>query len=234
MTGAQSDVVQRHVVHEPVVGPVEVPLRQLLVSTQKPQPARPVHASHVVDDAHGSVVVRDVHTPASHESPAQQSAVVVQLCELVRHVQRPPEQSIDPQQSALPVHVPDASAQQIRVVGLSRQLSPVQHVVALAHIVWAVPHVVPTGRWHVPLLHSRPVPQVAPAVQHTRPSVPHVGATHDPARHVPAQTIPQVPQLRESVLRSTHVVPQHVEPAAVHAVPVVQHVPPSEPQVVDV
>lgn len=199
VTGVQSDTVQRHVVHVPVVGPELVPVRHPPELTQKPQPARPVHASHVVDDAHGSTVVREVQVPASHERPAQQSELVVQLCELVRQVQRPPEQSIEPQQSALPVHVPDASAQQMRVVGLSRQLSPVQHVVALAHAVCAVPHVVPPGRTHVPLRHSRPVPHVAPAVQHTSPSDPQVGATHAPARQLPAQTVPHIPQLRESV-----------------------------------
>jgi len=232
VTGLQSDVVQRHVVHVPVVGPVEVPVRQLLESTQKPQPLRPVQASHVVDEAHGSVVVRDVHVPASHDRPAQQSATVVQLCELVRHEQRPPVHSIEPQQSALPVHVPAASAQQMLVVGLARQLRPVQHIDTPVHGVVVVPHIVPAGRMHAPLRHSSPVLQGVPVVQHARPSVPHVGATHALAAHAPAHTVPHAPQLRESVVRSTHVPLQQVVPVAVHAVPVVQHVPPSAPHVV--
>lgn len=53
-------------VHEPAVGPVESPERH--APSQKPQPGRAVHASHVVASAHGSV--GPAHSLATHaQSP---------------------------------------------------------------------------------------------------------------------------------------------------------------------
>ncbi len=52
--GAQSTASQdQRPVHVPALGPIVVPERQ--APSQKPQPGRAVHVSHVVASAHGSV-----------------------------------------------------------------------------------------------------------------------------------------------------------------------------------
>jgi hypothetical protein len=51
------ELTQSQSPHDPLVGPVEEPLRQLLELAHQPQPERIAHAEHVVEDAHMSVVV---------------------------------------------------------------------------------------------------------------------------------------------------------------------------------
>ena len=56
--------------HVPAVGPLESPERH--APSQKPQPGRAVHASHVVASAHGSV--GPVHSLAVHAQVPQEPA----------------------------------------------------------------------------------------------------------------------------------------------------------------
>jgi hypothetical protein len=79
VVGLQSDEYQRHVAHEPLDGPVDVPVRHVLSVAQKPQALMAVHPLHVVALAQGSVMVVVVHVPLEHVRPEQQSADVVQL-----------------------------------------------------------------------------------------------------------------------------------------------------------
>jgi hypothetical protein len=67
----------------PVDGPKNVPDRHVSSASQKPQPLVPRHVEHVVSDAQGSAMV--VQTPDMHASPEQQSALVVHVCDPVRH-----------------------------------------------------------------------------------------------------------------------------------------------------
>ncbi len=46
---------QSQVVHDPLVGPVALPARQVPLSAHQPQPAAPVQPSHVVSVEHVSV-----------------------------------------------------------------------------------------------------------------------------------------------------------------------------------
>lgn len=161
----QLDEYQAHDPHVPLVGPDAVPCLHELVEPHQPQLARVVQSPHAVESAHGSVVAA-VQTPIVHESPEQQSADVVQVCEPVRHAQRPPVQSIWPQHSAELVHVWLTSPQHRVEVGLARQLSPLQQPDAAVQVPAAAVHMLVAGRRQVPLAHSRPVAQRSPVVQH--------------------------------------------------------------------
>lgn len=187
-----------------------------------------MHESHVVDVAHVSVVPV-VQTPASQESPEQQSALVTHVCEAVRHAHVPPEHSIQPQHSELDVHVRPGSEQHSVEVGLARQLRPVQHDAAVVHAVPAVVHIA-VVRPHMPPMQLSPPPHAVPVVQHGCPSPPHVGIAHAPRVHAPVHRLPHIPQLRASVDVSMQEPEQHMVPVPVHAVPVVQHASPVPPQ----
>jgi hypothetical protein len=89
---------QTQSLQEPVEGPAAAPVWHLFVPLHQPQSARPVQASQAVDEEQGSVVVV-AQAPLSQVRPEQQSAVVLQLCEPVRHMHLPLSQSIHPQQS---------------------------------------------------------------------------------------------------------------------------------------
>lgn len=227
---------QTQPVHAPPVGPVAVPLRQLAELGHQPQPARIEHALQSELVEHGSpIIIGVVHTPDVHVRPVQQSAEVTHVCEPVRQVQWPAVQSIQPQHCALEVHAAPASSQQTMPPDtVLRQLRPVQHSVADAHVVAAVPHI-DIGREHMPAVHVRPPVQAAPVVQQAAPSAPHiVVVVQDPALHIPdMHTLPHRPQLRLSVLKSMHVALQQVSPEPVHVSPA-QHVCPASPQAPDV
>lgn len=89
---------QTQPVHDPPVGPVAVPLRQLAELGHQPQPAADAHELQSEWLVHGSVIIIGVvQTPDVQVRPEQQSAVVTQVCDPVRHAQWPPVQSIQPQ-----------------------------------------------------------------------------------------------------------------------------------------
>jgi hypothetical protein len=224
--------VQAQPVHDPVVGPEAVPVRQLLDDAHQPQPERGVHAPQLVELVHGSVIVEVMQTPPLQARPEQQSASVRHVCEPVRHAQRPPEQSIQPQHCALEVHVAVDSAQQtMPPETVFRQLKPEQHDDIPVHDVVAPPHIMLGGRL-VPLMHVSPAAQGEPVVQHGVPSAPvHVGVVHELPTHDPImQTVPHAPQFRPSVRVSTHEPLQHVRPLPVHESPE-QHDCPAPPHV---
>ena len=78
---AQSEVVQRHgSVHEPVDGPVVLPLTHPR-APQNPQPACSVHDVHVAYAAHGSPAPQS----GSQPQPVWQPAPVSQAQELLMH-----------------------------------------------------------------------------------------------------------------------------------------------------
>jgi hypothetical protein len=208
---------------EPVDGPKKEPAVQVSVVSQKPQPLVVVQSPQVVSDAQRSRSV--VQVPSSHARPAQQSESVVHVCDPVRHWQRPLAHNIEPQQSALVVQVLDASEQQMRAVGLSRQLKPVQHSVSAAHVERAAPQAGIARQ--VPLVHVSPPPHDGPVVQHGSSVPPH--AVSQVPRVQPApQVVPQLPQFRVSLSVSTQVPVQHAR-SPVHAAPLAQHSSPSPP-----
>lgn len=214
----------------PLVGPDAVPCLQELLAPHQPQLARVVQPEHAVASAHGSVVAA-VQTPASHDSPEQQSADVTHVCEPVRQAQRPLAQSIWPQHSPELVHVWPISPQHSDELGLARQLSPLQHPDAAVQLPAAAVHMLVAGRRHVPVAHSSPVAHRSPVVQHIWPSRPHAAAVmQELPLQVPAHAAPQAPQLRVSVRVSAHVPLQHIRPVPVHMLPA-QHGWPEPPQV---
>lgn len=87
--------------------------------------------------------------------------------------------------------MPPVSTQQLDVVGLSRQLSPVQHADAAAHDVRAAPH--DAIAMHVPLEQVSPVVQGAPVPQQDSPRPPQAGAQLLPV-HVVLQALSHRPQ----------------------------------------
>jgi hypothetical protein len=111
--------------------------------------------------------------PEVHVSPAQQSALVEQVCVLPRHMHTRavvPSQSVDPQHWVLVVHEVPTPWQQVRVLGEGSQRSPAQHSVAAVQPIAspAVRHVV-MGRRHVPLWQVVPVQHSALST-HAEPS----------------------------------------------------------------
>jgi hypothetical protein len=105
------------------------------------------------------------------------------------------------------------------VSGLSRQARLAQHSLTAEQAVCAALHEV--GVLQVPLWQLRPDLHGVPEVQHGWLLAPHVGVEQVPLAHVPVHGWLHEPQLRASVLVSTHELLQQVP--AVHAVPVVQH-----------
>lgn len=59
--------VQRHALHVPTEGPFAVPLRQVLVVLQKPQPAAAVQPPHVEFEAQGSLALHELCTQLQFE-----------------------------------------------------------------------------------------------------------------------------------------------------------------------
>jgi hypothetical protein len=130
--GMQLVRVQFQSAHDPEDGPVDVPVMQVLVVSQKPHVDRPVHSSHVADELHASVVSHaktnqsqsaqdpedgPKNVPAMQVSVASQKPqplVVVQSPQVVIDAQRsrsvvhtPPSHARPAQQSASVVHVCD-------------------------------------------------------------------------------------------------------------------------------
>lgn len=115
-----------------------------------------------------------------------------------------------------------ASAQQMVLLGLARQLRPVQHVDAAVQAVRATPHIdIGISRRQVPLVQVRPVRQSVPR-QQASPSLPQVIISHAPPVHAASQRVPQVPQLPGSVDVSTQVPEQQERPLPVQLIPAQQ------------
>lgn len=151
--------------HVPEVGPVEVPLTQLLVAPHQPQPARVEQVSHEVALPQVSVAIV-WQRPDEQLRPSQQSPSVVQTSLPPRHAHTPPVQSMLPQHSAPEVHVWPASRQQSCVRGLARQLRPLQHSPSAVQVRPAAEHE-PEASQRPLSLHDRPVAHAAPDAQQT-------------------------------------------------------------------
>jgi len=87
--GAQSPDDQRQSPHELPVGPVELPLRQLLVLAHQPHALMPVHEPQLAEPAeHGS---EDVHEDEYHAHPLEQLALVGPVELPLRHCDDAPQ-----------------------------------------------------------------------------------------------------------------------------------------------
>lgn len=196
-----------HAEQDPLLGPSSQPPWQLLLSPHQPHPACDVQSPHaLLAAAHGSVT-GVWHDPSVHARPAQQSPSVAHVCEPVRQVQRPASHNMLPQQSSELVHVPAASEQHTVLVGLARHDSGRQQLASVEHVTCAAPHV-PAVR-HTLAVQSKPRRQRSPEVQQAW-LFPPQSAWHWPLMQVvPQGDAVQLPQLRGSVLVSTHAPSQH-------------------------
>ena len=80
-------VVQSHVAQLPAVGPLLLPLTQLLVPSHHPQPLAPRHVSQPMLDAHGSAAwhMNDDQSHVLHAPPAGPALVPVRQLLLLGH-----------------------------------------------------------------------------------------------------------------------------------------------------
>ena len=171
--------------------------------------------------------------PAMHDSPEQQSALVVHT-PVGGSQQRPVVHRRSPQQPRSPVHAPEAAAQQRLTVGIPgtstapQVRGPAQHegaVPVAVHRTASPSEQAPLAILHVPAVHVSPVPVQRLPVQQGCPTVPHVAVVDAqvPDRQVSPAPVHALPAQQGCPEAPHAAVAEHIP--LVHASPVTHRVP---------
>lgn len=226
-----------HVLQDPLVGPVPVPVAQELVDAHQPHVARPVHSSQLAAEAQASVLSQakenqsqsahvpvvgppkepDWHASVASHQPQPERPVHVSHSVSPAHgsapvVHTPSTQARPEQQSALVTHVcdPVRQAQCPPVQNIQPQHS--EEVAQVAPGSAQQMDVVGLARQLRPEQHVEADVHAVPGSEPPPEQVVPPPVVHVPPAHVPVQALPQLPQFLTSVAVLTHVRLQHDSP----------------------